>query len=175
MAHHRYFRILAVIDPLPSGEPLVRQLSTLIRGYAPRDLLWVTLCDDIGMGFESGHAPFMTPLEWLQRTEKDLSLRLSALLRQLGIAPSEFRLLPGQPNRTLATLADDWCADLILSKASAVDRISGRDCPEWWRRPAPLPCTLQTVPTLSPWQKEVQAFLESWKSHLRPIFSPGKK
>ncbi len=170
----RHYRIIAVVDPLPSGEELVRRTVAVLRGYNPRDVLWVTLCDDMGMGFESCHVPFLTPVEWLQRTEADLSSRLQELLGRLGITQPEFRLLSGPPNQTLAAVSEEWGSDLILSKETDAGKITGHNGMEWLQPPVPLACAVQTVAVPSPWQRGMQTLLHRWNSRLRPLFFPGR-
>ncbi|MEO5331534.1 MAG: universal stress protein [Magnetococcus sp. YQC-5] len=158
----RHYRILAVIDPLPSGAAMVRQLSAIIHEYRPRNVLWVTLCDDISMGFESCHYPFLTPMEWVERTEAQLATRLQEVLRCQGVEAYEFRLMTGSPNQVMADLSNEWGADLILTSNAHVGKITGHDGLEWLFPPIPLRCAVQTIPAHSPWPKIMKRWLQNW-------------
>ncbi|MBF0427594.1 MAG: universal stress protein [Magnetococcales bacterium] len=139
-------RILAVIDPLPSGEFMARQVVTILRQTQANHLLWVTLCDDLGPAFESCHAPFMTPMQWLQRTEADLQKRLRELLQHLGVDSCAFKLLTGAPNRVISELSAEWYADLILASTTDMDKITGHNTLKWLQSPLPLTGKVLAVP-----------------------------
>ncbi|MBF0295342.1 MAG: universal stress protein [Magnetococcales bacterium] len=144
---HQPNRILALIDPLPHGELLVRQCASCLRRQAPAEILWVHVCDeDIGLGFESGHFPFFTPDEWLRRTEAEQAARLHALLHKLGVGPASYRMVSGIANHRIVELAHSWNAGLILAASRDHGKITGHDGPEWLRQPQPLPCPVRFVP-----------------------------
>ncbi|MBF0178573.1 MAG: universal stress protein [Magnetococcales bacterium] len=140
-------RILALIDPLPHGEPLVRQFAACLRRQTPTEILWLHVCDeDIGLGFESSQFPFLTPGEWLRRTEAEQAGRLHTLLHKIGIGATSYRMLSGIANHRIVELANSWNARLILAASRDHGRITGHDGPTWLRHPQPLPCPVRFVP-----------------------------
>lgn len=153
---------------------MVRQLAAVVRDYNPRDLLWVTVCDDVGMGFESCHVPFLTPLEWQRRTQADLASRLRDLLQRIGMDQCNFRLLSGSPNQVMADLAEEWGADLILAKEADVGKITGRDRLGWLWPSVPIPCAIQTVFLAPPWWKRLYAVLKKVDFYREPLVFPRK-
>lgn len=125
----RHHRIIAAIDPLPSGEKQVRHFATIIQSHNPDAVLWVILCGDMGFGFESCYAPFLTPSQWVKQTQADLQSRLHQLLSSMGIHQSEFKLLPGAPSQALAALSKAWNADLVLTSKAYSGLVSIHDKP----------------------------------------------
>ncbi|MBF0629233.1 MAG: hypothetical protein HQL91_13535 [Magnetococcales bacterium] len=156
--HTHHYRVIALLDPLPSGEATARQVITLLRGSRVRELLWVTLTGEIGLGFESCHLPLLTPFQWLQRTRAQLETRLHALSEQLEMPRWEFRLLDGPANRALAELSAEWRADWIIAPAAEQARITGQDAPAWLFPPHPLTGELHLLPDppsrLARWLKQ---------------------
>ncbi|MBF0190514.1 MAG: hypothetical protein HQL99_05115 [Magnetococcales bacterium] len=142
--HH--YRVIAIVDPLPAGENTARQVMTLLNGSRVRDLLWVTLMGDIGLGSESCHVPFLTPAQWQQQTQEALEQRFKPLAQSLDMPRWEFKLLAGPANRALSELSASWGADLILTPQTEVKRITGRDAPAWLCPPHPLTGAVHPLP-----------------------------
>ncbi|MBF0416819.1 MAG: hypothetical protein HQL86_01025 [Magnetococcales bacterium] len=138
-------RIIAIVEPLPSGESMARRVLALLRDTPVRELYWVTLTGEIGMEFDVCQFPWSTPCEWLRQTSADLESRWHHLARQLEMPRWRFQLLPGAPNPALAELSASWSADRILASRSDWQLISGQDRPAWLFPPHPLTGTPHTL------------------------------
>ncbi|MEO5376179.1 MAG: hypothetical protein H7832_00110 [Magnetococcus sp. DMHC-6] len=146
--NQRHYRIIVVIAPLPSGTKAVLQAASMIRKMQARNILWITLVEEnMGLGFESSHVPFMTPGEWLRRTEKDLRDKLDQLLTPLNLLVNwQFQMIPGPYNQALTTLSQDWGADLILATQNDIKKMSRHDGMMWFQTPIPFSCAIQPLP-----------------------------
>ncbi|MBF0271629.1 MAG: hypothetical protein HQL98_06180 [Magnetococcales bacterium] len=142
--HH--YRVIAILDPLPAGETTARQVMELLSGSRVRDLLWVTLMGETGLGFESCHVPFLTPAQWQQRTQECLEHRFKQLAQRLDMPRWTFKLLAGPANRAVAELSASWGADLILAPQPELKRITGDDAPAWLFPPHPLTGAVHPLP-----------------------------
>ncbi len=167
-------RLLVVIEPLPGSAADIAQLLPRIHSQQPQQLLWVVLTGDLlGLGFESCHYPFMTPGDWLQRTEQEMTVRLRTLLTPLSGQQTSLRLLPGAEAVALTALAQQWQPNAILLPQSTMQRLAGELQTDGSRS---MLMAYETLP--QPRQRMQRAITALWKSirgkTLYPTTAPSR-
>ena len=104
-------RILCVIDPDARGEQVLRIASTHARRTGA-ELLTAHVVD-YHTGFESSHAPFLSPTQLNAELAGAASDRIRAMLSKIN-AGGKLRVEVGPPRETVIEMANEFGADLVM-------------------------------------------------------------
>lgn len=107
-----YRRVLAAIDIDRRGETVARQAWRIAQDEGARFAL--AHIADYGRGFESDHAPFLTPQEVEGKLEPVIRRRLTALAGQIGADGAAVLVGFGDAAAQLPALALNWQPDLLV-------------------------------------------------------------
>jgi nucleotide-binding universal stress UspA family protein len=112
-----YRRVLAAIELDQRGEAVARQGWALAEPQAARFALAHIV--DYGRGFDSDHAPFLTPAEVEEKLTAIVGERLAALARRLGVPDAAILVGFGDKPAGLSKLALSWQPDLVIAGIQA--------------------------------------------------------
>ncbi len=104
-------RILCVIDPDARGEQVLRLASAHARRTGA-ELMTAHVVDYL-TGFESSHAPFLSPTQLNAELASAAFQRIRAMLRKINPG-GKLRVEVGPPRETVVELANESGADLVI-------------------------------------------------------------
>lgn len=110
MRHYR--NILAIIDISMNGELVVQRALTMAQLY--NATLATATIIDYTPGYESGHAPFLTPTQACDALIKQFSGKLDLLLSRCGAAGVESIVAAGDLKSSVADVVQSWQPDLVV-------------------------------------------------------------
>jgi hypothetical protein len=104
-------RILCVIDPNARGEQVLQQACEYARRHSAA--LLTAHVVDYHTGFESDHAPFLSPTELATGLAEAATRRIRAMLEKIHPAGNLW-VEVGPERQTVIGLAGDCAADLVI-------------------------------------------------------------
>jgi nucleotide-binding universal stress UspA family protein len=107
-----YRRILSLIDISPNGEKVARralQLAQLCNAS-----LGAATVVDYTPGYESGHAPFLTPRQARDALVKEFTRKLGHLIERIGGSGTENIVAAGQVKSSVRDILQSWNPDLVI-------------------------------------------------------------
>lgn len=104
-------RILCVIDPDARGEQVLRLAATHAQRTGAE--LMTAHVVDYHTGFESSHAPFLSPTQVNAELAGAAFRRIQAMLHKINPA-SKLRIEVGPPRETVIEMATEYGADLVI-------------------------------------------------------------
>lgn len=107
-----YRRILSLIDVSPNGEKVARRALQMAKLY--NATLGIATVIDYTSGYESGHAPFLTPQQAQDAVVKDFSRRLDHLIERVGASGAEGIVAAGHLKSSVRDVLQSWDPDLVL-------------------------------------------------------------
>jgi nucleotide-binding universal stress UspA family protein len=107
-----YRRILGLIDISQHGEKVAGRALQMARLY--NATLGIATVVDYAPGYESGHAPFLTPQQAQDAVVKDFSRRLDHLIERVGAIGAEGLVAAGHLSSCVRDVLHSWDPDLVL-------------------------------------------------------------
>jgi nucleotide-binding universal stress UspA family protein len=107
-----YRRIIALIEPRPGGEAVVRRALQTARFHGAA--LAIAGIVDYSPGFESDHVPFLTPTQMTDAICADVRERLGEILTRAGGGSAEIIVARGSRDDAVADILGSWKPDLVL-------------------------------------------------------------
>jgi nucleotide-binding universal stress UspA family protein len=107
-----YRRILGLIDISQHGEKVAGRALQMARLY--NATLGIATVVDYAPGYESGHAPFLTPQQAQDAVVKDFSRRLDHLIERVGAIGAEGIVAAGHLKSSVRDVLRSWDPDLVL-------------------------------------------------------------
>jgi nucleotide-binding universal stress UspA family protein len=107
-----YRRILSLVDISAQGEQVAQRALQMARLY--NATLSVATVVDYTPGYESGHAPFLTPQQAQQTLVKDFSRRLDHLIARVGGSGVEAMVAAGELRSSVRDMLQSWDPDLVI-------------------------------------------------------------
>jgi nucleotide-binding universal stress UspA family protein len=104
-------RILCVIDPDARGEQVLRLASTHAQRTGAE--LMTAHVVDYHTGFESSHAPFLSPTQLNAELAGAAFQRIRVMLDKIR-AGGKLRVEVGPPRETVIDMATEFAADLVI-------------------------------------------------------------
>lgn len=123
MANYR--KILALVDIAPNGERVAQRALKMAQLY--NATLATATIIDYTPGYESGHAPFLTPNQACDALVKQFSGKLDLLLNRIGAAGAESIVVAGALKPCVTDVLQSWQPDLVVVGSHAT---FGLDRPE---------------------------------------------
>ena len=112
-----YKRILALVAFNSDSAAVARRAVQLSRAYGATLALAAVV--DYTPGFESDHAPFLTPGEMRQAIVRDLREKLDQMTTEAGADGCEIIVACGSEKEVVSELTDSWRPDLVLVGSNA--------------------------------------------------------
>lgn len=106
-----YRRILSLIDISANGEKVARRALQMARLY--NATLGTATIVDYTPGYESGHAPFLTPQQAQDALVKDFTRRLNHLIERIG-GGAEGIVTAGHVKSSVRDILQSWDPDLVI-------------------------------------------------------------
>lgn len=107
-----YRRILCLIDISANGEKVARRALQMAKLY--NATLGTATIVDYTPGYESGHAPFLTPQQAQNAVVKDFSRKLDQLIERIGGGGAEGIVAAGQVKSSVRDILQSWDPDLVI-------------------------------------------------------------
>jgi nucleotide-binding universal stress UspA family protein len=107
-----YRRILGLIDISANGEKVARRALQMAQLY--NATLGTATVVDYTPGYESGHAPFLTPQQAQDAVVKDFSRKLDHLLDRIGGSGVEGIVAAGHVKSSVRDILQSWDPDLVI-------------------------------------------------------------
>jgi len=107
-----YRRILGLIDISSNGEKVAQRALQMARLY--NATLGAATVVDWTPGYESGHAPFLTPQQAQAALVKEFSRKLDHLIARIGGGGSEGIVVAGQLKSSVRDILRSWEPDLVI-------------------------------------------------------------
>ena len=107
-----YRRVIALVEPRPHGDAVVRRALQLARFHGAALALAAVV--DYAPGFESDHVPFLTPKAMTDAICADVRKRLGEMLARAGGSGAEIIVAAGSRDDAVEDILGSWKPDLVL-------------------------------------------------------------
>ena len=107
-----YRKMMAIVDISPNGERVAQRAFKMAQLY--NATLAIATIIDYTPGYESGHAPFLTPNQACDALVKQFSGKLDLLLNRIGAAGVESIVVAGELKPAVADVVQSWQPDLVV-------------------------------------------------------------
>jgi len=107
-----YRKILTLVDISPNGERVAQHALNMARLYNAT-LASATIIDYTS-GYESDHAPFLTPNQMRQAMVQQFSGKLERLLNRIGATGVEAIVAAGELKSAVTDVVQSWQPDLVV-------------------------------------------------------------